>query len=95
MEQLIQWCIANAFNVEGQDGTKYIAIDYEDMKEKFPNLLETEKKQIVEAFDAGVNSAAHRINGGDMNVRRGTMGEFIELWTDFDKREYFNNKFKK
>lgn len=55
MEQLIQWCISNAFNVEGQDGTKYIAIDYEEMKEQFDGLLEIEKSQIVEAFVAGTH----------------------------------------
>ena len=49
MQTIIEWCIKNAFNVEGQDGTKYIAIDYEDMKKEFDELLAKEKEQIVEA----------------------------------------------
>ena len=44
---MIEWCIANAFNIEAQEGTKYVAIDYEEMRENFPKWLEIEKKQNV------------------------------------------------
>ena len=53
MNELIQWCIINAFNIEGQDGTKYIAIDYEEMKDQFDYLLEKERKQMID-FHIGV-----------------------------------------
>lgn len=51
MTELIEWGILNAFNIEGQDGTKYVAIDYEEMKDQFDYLLEKEKQQIIEAFE--------------------------------------------
>lgn len=46
LQELIQWTIENAFNVEAQDGTNYIAIDYEEMRTKFDTWLEKEKKQV-------------------------------------------------
>ena len=51
MTELIQWCILNAFNIEGQDGTKYVAIDYEEMQSQMDYFLEKEKKQIVDAVE--------------------------------------------
>lgn len=54
MQQLIEFCISEAFNVEGQDGTKYLAIDYEELRERFPELLEKEREQIEEANIAGM-----------------------------------------
>jgi hypothetical protein len=47
LQDVIQWTIENAFNIEGQDGTKYIAIDYEEMRERFDEWLEKERKQFV------------------------------------------------
>ena len=51
MTELIQWCILNAFNVESQDGIKYVAIDYEEMQSQMDYFLEKEKKQIVDAVE--------------------------------------------
>jgi hypothetical protein len=56
LEKLIQWTIENAFNIETQSGEKFIAIDYEDMKENFPEWLEKEKKQITDAYWNGLRS---------------------------------------
>jgi hypothetical protein len=53
LEDLIQWTIENAFNIEGQDGTKYVAIDHEEMRLKFNEWLKKEKQQIEQAFDFG------------------------------------------
>lgn len=47
MQELIQWTIENAFNVEAQDGTNYIAIDHEEMRTKFDKWLEQEKRQAI------------------------------------------------
>jgi len=43
VEEIIQWATENAFNLESQDGTAYIAIDYEEMSAKFAEWLEKEK----------------------------------------------------
>lgn len=51
LQELIQWTIENAFNVESQDGTTYIAIDHEEMRAKFDEWLEKEKKQVINAYD--------------------------------------------
>ena len=51
MNELIQWCILNAFNVESQDGIKYVAIDYEEMQSQMDYFLEKEKKQIIDAVE--------------------------------------------
>jgi len=57
LQDLIQWTIENAFNVEGQDGTKYIAIDFEEMRQHFEKWLEQEKKQITMAYFSGLNNS--------------------------------------
>lgn len=56
LQELIDWCISNAFNIEGQDGTRYIAIDYEEMRENFDNLLSKEREQIETAHSAGLRN---------------------------------------
>lgn len=53
LQELIQWCTENAFNIEGQDGTKYLAIDYEDMRQLFDSLLAKERQQIIDAYTVG------------------------------------------
>lgn len=53
LQELIQWTIENAFNVEAQDGTTYIAIDHEEMRNKFDEWLNKEKEQIIQAFLRG------------------------------------------
>lgn len=45
LQELIQWTIENAFNVESQDGTNYTVIDLEEMRTKFDDWLEKEKEQ--------------------------------------------------
>ena len=51
LQEIIQWTIENAFNVEAHDGTKYIAIDHEEMRTKFDEWLNKEREQIAEAFN--------------------------------------------
>ena len=51
--ELIQWCILNAFNIEGQDGIKYVAIDYEEMQSQLDYFVKKGKEQLVDAFDNG------------------------------------------
>jgi hypothetical protein len=51
LQEVIQWTLENAFNVEAQDGTNYIAIDHEEMRTKFDEWLEKERDQIAEAFN--------------------------------------------
>lgn len=53
LTKLIRWTIENAFNLTGQDGTKYIAIDHEEMREHFEHWLKLERCQIQDAFDVG------------------------------------------
>mgnify|MGYP001597489234 CR=1 FL=1 len=53
IRELIEWCIKNAFNVESQDGIKYVAIDYEEMRKEFDALLKKEKQVITEAYRNG------------------------------------------
>lgn len=81
LEKAIQWCIENAFNIEGQDGTKYVAIDYEDLRTNFDKwkladaspLNNTEELTIEEitniAFDHGY--------GIDINSDKITNAEHI------------------
>jgi hypothetical protein len=51
LQEVIKWTLENAFNVEAQDGTNYIAIDHEEMRTKFDEWLEKERDQIAEAFN--------------------------------------------
>ena len=51
LQEIIQWTIENAFNVEAQDGTNYIAIDHEEMRTKFDEWLKKEREQIAESFN--------------------------------------------
>ncbi len=51
LQNVIQWTIENAINIESQDGTNYIAIDHEEMRTKFEQWLEEEKSQIVRAYN--------------------------------------------
>ena len=51
LQELIQWTIENAFNIEAQDGTTYIAIDHEEIRTKFEGWLEKERDQIAEAYN--------------------------------------------
>lgn len=51
MNELIQWCILNAFNIEGQDGTKYVAIDYEEMRTQLDYFVEKEKHKELAEFE--------------------------------------------
>ena len=51
LHELIQWTIENAFNVESQDGTTYIAIDHEEMRTKFDEWLKKERDQIIDAYN--------------------------------------------
>ena len=53
MKQLLCWCVINSYNVEGQDGTKQVVIDFEELVEQFDYFIEKEKEQIVDAFTAG------------------------------------------
>jgi hypothetical protein len=57
LQELIQWTIENAFNVEAQDGTTYIAIDHEEMRTKFDEWLEEEREQITNAVKYGFKDA--------------------------------------
>lgn len=51
LQEIIQWTIENAFNVESQDGTNYIAIDHKEMRANFDKWLRKEREQIEEAFN--------------------------------------------
>lgn len=53
LTKLIKWTIENAFNITAQDGTKYIAIDHEELRENFDYWLKLERGQIQDAFDVG------------------------------------------
>jgi len=69
LQDIIQWTIENAFNVEAQDGTTYIAIDHEEMRTKFDEWLEKEQKQIINAYDqdlyGGINGYRKFENGAE------------------------------
>ena len=77
MNELIQWCIINAFNIEGQDGTKYIAIDYEEMKDQFDYLLGKERKQMID-FHIGVMKDG-LINEGEKKWKDGYEPKIKEM----------------
>lgn len=62
MRDLIQFCIENAFNIEGQCGTKYIAIDYEEMRKEFDALLQKEEEQIKQAVWYGHDNKPYMIH---------------------------------
>jgi hypothetical protein len=62
IQTLIDYCIKNAFNIEGQDGTKYIAIDYDELKLNFDFLLGMEKQIIIDAWNDGQSDGNSRLN---------------------------------
>ena len=66
LQELIQWTIENAFNIEAQDGTNYIVIDHEEMRIKFDEWLEKEKKQVINAYDQDLYGGIYR-GGTDCN----------------------------
>lgn len=71
LNELIKWTLENAFNIEGQDGTQYVAIDHEAMGLKFDEWLEKEKQQIITAWDKGY--AIGCVNGAhDLTTETGT-----------------------
>lgn len=59
LQDLIQWTLENAFNIEGQDGTLYVTIDHEEMRLKFDEWLEKEKQIIVTAYKTGYLESGH------------------------------------
>lgn len=59
LQNLIDWTIEHAFNIEGQDGTKYVAIDHEEMRLKFDEWLEKEKQIIIKAYRTGYDESGH------------------------------------
>ncbi len=46
LQEVIQWTIENARNIEDQAGNHWIAIDHEEMRTKFEEWLEMEKSQM-------------------------------------------------
>jgi len=68
LQELIQWTIENAFNIEAQDGTTYIAIDHEEMRTKFDEWLKRDKQQSID-YHTGV-------------VKAGLIAEGEMKWTD-------------
>lgn len=42
LQELIEWTIENAFNIEAQDGTVHITIDHEEMRTKFTSQKNNE-----------------------------------------------------
>ena len=68
LQELIQWTIENAFNVEAQDGTNYIAIDLEEMRTKFDEWLQRDKQQSIN-YHIGV-------------MKVGLIEEGEKKWTD-------------
>lgn len=59
LQDLIQWTIENAFNIEGQDGTKYVAIDHEELRQHFDKWLQKEKEIIIKAYKTGYFESMH------------------------------------
>ena len=71
LQEVIQWTIENAFNVQAQDGSNYIAIDHEEMRLKFDEWVKKEREQIAESFNEGYRAG---------NYDRGTSG--IEYYAE-------------
>ena len=63
MQELVDWCIKNAFNIESQSGNEYVAIDYEEMRKEFDRLIELERQQIVDAFYIGNDISSDEPDG--------------------------------
>jgi 23S rRNA maturation-related 3'-5' exoribonuclease YhaM len=77
LQELIQWTIENAFNVEAQDGTTYIAIDHEEMRNKFDGWLEKEKEQIIQAFLKGKFEGGGRFEDASVKYYDETFNEDV------------------
>jgi hypothetical protein len=46
LNNLIQWAVQNRFDIEAQDGTQLIVVDYEELiKEMFKQLALAEKEK--------------------------------------------------
>jgi hypothetical protein len=48
LQEMIKWTLENTFNVTAEDGTSIIAIDHEEMREKFNEWLKKEEEQMVD-----------------------------------------------
>lgn len=53
IEEIIEWCKSNAFNIEGQDGVKFKALDFEEMGYNFDDWKRKESEDIASAYNAG------------------------------------------
>jgi hypothetical protein len=90
LQELIQWTIENAFTVEAQDGTHYVAIDHEEMRAKFDDWLEKEKQQLIdfhiEVMKLGlINEGGEKWKGGYEPIIRNTATEYYD-------KAYLNNQ---
>jgi hypothetical protein len=48
LQELIKWTLENAFSVTAEDGTSIIAIDHEEMRDKFNEWLKKEEEQMID-----------------------------------------------
>jgi len=53
LQELELWVTQECFNIEGQDGVMYLAVDVDDLIPKLKQLLELERQQIVDAWNNG------------------------------------------
>ena len=92
MKQLLCWCVINSFNIEGQDGTKHVAIDFEELVDQFDYFFGIEKTQVVDAFTAGQINISNTLF--QEYKERGFKGDTTIPENDKeDGIEYFNNTF--
>ena len=63
IQELIEICKSNAFNITAEDGSKYISIDYDDLRKHFDELLEKEKQVIVDAYEKAYEEMGMAMRG--------------------------------
>jgi len=86
VQEIIQWTLENAFNIEDQAGVKFIAIDFEEMREKFDEWLEKEKKQHIDfhlkTVKVGIKKEGDKLQKGDTALIRESAKEVYKLMFD-------------
>lgn len=54
IDELIEECEANSFDIELQNGIKLIVVGMDELKEILNDKKETHKQQIIKAYNRGI-----------------------------------------
>lgn len=81
IQELIKFCLHNAFNCTLEDGTQLIAIDLDEIRDTFDDLKQKEKAFAFDCYSMGTDLFS--IDGTSEEVSRG----FEQFYSQFANQE--------